>query len=328
VSGRVWTVVIVIAAIVAAAVFLINRHSANETLVADQAISKGYVTVYVRVGDVSGAASSADEAASAAAESASAPAAGGGSNDQSGSSPATGPTVVTITFTRTDSAPSGVTTIVIPAGTLIANGAASGQWLMTTQEVRVSLSAQTPTAGGVVQVYCLEQFKTLPGAQTSLLLAVSAPELGVPSDIEEMDDVRRLDQCLASTAASYRMRQAAIWLIDQNLDKGPYDSAKSTISGGYRTGLMADNTGDDHDQLIRGIIASQNPSYDEQQTAQAAQAMTPDVIQSAIDKEADTLADKVLSDMLGVKPFLDSCGFTTGSMSFFLTAPDAASSSQ
>lgn len=211
---------------------------------------------------------------------------------------------------------SGDVTVVLPAGTVIHNGDANGQRLITAAAVTFHISDASPTQTASVEVYCLDQFKLLPTTATAL----SLPDQEDETETEETEPVRKLADCMQDAATTHGARQLAVWLAeDGNLNKS-YSELREHLIDSYRTSMteQAKTKLDD----MAGRLHRDMPDMPQDKIEAAVERYRTGKFSAEIDEAAQTQADKDLDGYRNdARPALDKCGYDTASSNFFETAP-------
>lgn len=222
---------------------------------------------------------------------------------------------VAVTVSQASGA-SGDVTVVLPAGTVIHNGDANGQRLITAAAVAFHISDSNPTQTASVEVYCLDQFKLLPTTASAL----SLPDQEDETETEETEPVRKLADCMQDTAATHGARQLAIWLAeDGNLNKS-YSELHEHLIDSYRAS-MTEQAKAKLDALADRLRRDM-PNMPQDRIEAAVQRYRVGKFSAEVDEAARAQADKDLDGYRNdARPALDKCGYDTASSNFFETAP-------
>jgi hypothetical protein len=140
-----------------------------------------------------------------------------------------------IRVTKSNLAPADFT-VVIPAGTLIANADPGSQRLMTLAPLTVHLSNGAPSLAQVTDLLCIDQFADAPTSTSHLVLA--APDPGAPI-LEETEPIRKLNDCLQSKTYGEATVQLAIWLAAGHYLDESYSHVQTALINGYRRSMRA-----------------------------------------------------------------------------------------
>jgi hypothetical protein len=126
----------------------------------------------------------------------------------------------------------GSFTVIVPAGTKLANTRAGGQSLVTARTVQFAFvrAASGATQTQRVETYCLNRFLDFPKPQTAMRLELDGDE-----GEWETNPVRRLVACLEKSTARYEDRQFAVWMVSEGL----LDRSRSDVLDLYRRKLGA-----------------------------------------------------------------------------------------
>jgi hypothetical protein len=222
-------------------------------------------------------------------------------------------TKAVFTFRASGAAPRNLV-IAIPAGTVLRNADAGGQWLMTARSAVALVDNGTKWAEVVVPTYCLHQFDEPPN-RTSTLSIEPETSGGGDGDSGTLSPARALARCLDEHFATDPF---GIWLVSDGWLDMDYATVRATLQQRFREQYDRRNPGD-HNQGIRSRLQERFPRLSDERLDEEIRkydAAHPD----NLDERMATATDQALQHFLHTQYSLGECVPNFAARRFFTTS--------
>jgi len=218
---------------------------------------------------------------------------------------------VTIRITRAAGASGGLS-LIIPAGTVIANGQSEGQRLMTAKTVVVALPDGTSEADQDVEVYCIDEFAETPTPQS--VLSVQVPADDEASD--ETEPLHKLATCLDDKDMPHADKQLAVWLVSSGLlQKSPSDALEA-ITDSFEQRMIAEKRAT-LDRDGRQFLKERHPSFSDADIAALLEGELNSEAAKIHEQAAQGASEQLTRFRANGRAPLEACGYEPSDMLIF-----------